>query len=99
MALNNFMGMMASYGAPNTIRTCDLPLRRGTLYPAELPGQALRPSRIIAGDANRATIFIELLVFFNPGSMFVKKIEIDNLGFEPLAFQVMFDGFADIVIF
>ena len=26
------------YGAPNTIRTCDLPLRRRLLYPAELPG-------------------------------------------------------------
>ena len=25
-------------GAPNTIRTCDLPLRRRMLYPAELPG-------------------------------------------------------------
>ncbi len=26
-------------GAPDTIRTCDLPLRRGTLYPAELRGR------------------------------------------------------------
>src|SRR5690606_20778901 len=26
-------------GGPDTIRTCDLPLRRGTLYPAELRGQ------------------------------------------------------------
>ncbi len=26
-------------GAPSTIRTCDLPLRRGTLYPAELSGR------------------------------------------------------------
>ncbi len=26
-------------GAPNTTRTCDLPLRRRTLYPTELPGR------------------------------------------------------------
>ena len=26
-------------GAPSAIRTHGLPLRRGTLYPAELPGQ------------------------------------------------------------
>src|SRR5512146_254051 len=26
-------------GGPDTIRTCDLPLRRGTLYPAELRGR------------------------------------------------------------
>jgi hypothetical protein len=26
-------------GAPNTIRTCGLPLRRGMLYPSELPGR------------------------------------------------------------
>jgi hypothetical protein len=26
-------------GAPDTIRTCDLTLRRGALYPAELRGQ------------------------------------------------------------
>lgn len=29
-----------SSGDPGTIRTCDLPLRRGTLYPAELRGQS-----------------------------------------------------------
>lgn len=34
-------------GAPNTIRTCGLSLRRGMLYPAELPGQA-QGLRIIA---------------------------------------------------
>ena len=34
-------------GAPNTIRTCGLSLRRGMLYPAELPGQA-QERRIIA---------------------------------------------------
>ena len=27
-----------THGAPDRIRTCDLPLRRRTLYPAELPG-------------------------------------------------------------
>ena len=36
-------------GAPNTIRTCDLPLRRGTLYPSELPGQDA--SRTLAGGS------------------------------------------------
>lgn len=28
----------ANHGALGRSRTCDLPLRRGTLYPAELPG-------------------------------------------------------------
>ncbi len=34
-------------GAPGRIRTCDIPLRRRVLYPAELraPGTALRPKR------------------------------------------------------
>ena len=42
-------------GAPNTIRTCDLPLRRGMLYPSELPGHwweglsgDINPLKIIA---------------------------------------------------
>ena len=30
---------MAKAGAPTTTRTWDLPLRRRTLYPAELPGR------------------------------------------------------------
>ncbi len=29
-------------GAPDTIRTYDLPLRRGTLYPTELRGRGLK---------------------------------------------------------
>ena len=33
--------MKCRYGAPSRIRTCDLPLRRGTLYPSELTGQCL----------------------------------------------------------
>jgi hypothetical protein len=33
--VNVFTG---KYGAPTMIRTWDLPLRRRTLYPAELPG-------------------------------------------------------------
>ncbi len=32
-------------GAPDTIRTCDLPLRRRMLYPAELRGQGFWWSR------------------------------------------------------
>src|SRR5690606_7503632 len=35
-------------GGPDTIRTCDLPLRRGPLYPAELRGRGgnyRRPAR------------------------------------------------------
>ena len=48
------------YGAPETIRTSDLSLRRGLLYPAELPGHINRsggaeedrtPDLVIANDA------------------------------------------------
>ena len=53
----NIRPQAADTGGPDTIRTCDLPLRRGTLYPAELRGHAkilaqnhpwcrLRPSSI-----------------------------------------------------
>lgn len=38
-------------GDPDTIRTCDLPLRRGTLYPAELRGR--KALRIVAGATVR----------------------------------------------
>ena len=37
-------------GAPDRIRTCDLPLRRRTLYPAELPG--------LVRDAARAALVV-----------------------------------------
>ena len=33
-------------GAPETIRTSDLPLRRRLLYPAELPGHGWNSTRI-----------------------------------------------------
>jgi hypothetical protein len=48
------------YGAPETIRTSDLALRRRLLYPAELPGQESviggaeedrTPDLVIANDA------------------------------------------------
>ncbi len=36
--LRNLLIVIVINGAPSRSRTCDLPLRRGTLYPAELPG-------------------------------------------------------------
>ena len=54
MALS--MGNLDDDGAPSAIRTHDLPLRRGTLYPAELPGQInvwMYFSRVVGGGKNR----------------------------------------------
>ena len=41
-------------GAPDTIRTCDLCLRRATLYPAELRVQRVSFSRLARGRQPRA---------------------------------------------
>ena len=39
MSANRFMGCHRKlHGAPNTNRTCDLPLRRGLLYPLSYRG-------------------------------------------------------------
>ena len=46
------VGAMKISGAPETIRTSDLPLRRRLLYPAELPGHVCIAVRIV-GDFNQ----------------------------------------------
>lgn len=67
------------------IRTCDLPLRRGTLYPAELPGQT-----------NNSTIILyaltqihkkEKMSLDKQNNQSQKKF-IDSLGFMPDPFQL-----------
>ena len=44
-AIHTVYGLTFS-GAPETIRTSDLPLRRRLLYPAELPGQYIECERL-----------------------------------------------------
>ena len=48
-------GRVPRAGAPDRIRTCDLPLRRRTLYPAELPGlgRDAGASRVGGADGGR----------------------------------------------
>lgn len=43
---STYLTEIREIGAPSRSRTCDLPLRRGTLYPTELPGRAGQLYRI-----------------------------------------------------
>ena len=59
-ARHQFLKFLSGNGAPETIRTSDLALRRRSLYPTELPGQKpvyggaeedRTPDLVIANDA------------------------------------------------
>ena len=57
-SMKSARGSRARFGAPETNRTSDLPLRRGPLYPTELRGrndESTRIERGLEGESNQET--------------------------------------------